>query len=101
MNGKHGNSDDADSRVSVENTNQNCWQVRVRDLRELLRQRGSRAKGKYVNIYIVRVARASALRNGSGTEVCLSARRDGAGADDSGSECPTVAHTRAVVRVGR
>ena len=24
--------DDADSRVSVENTNQNCWQVRVRDL---------------------------------------------------------------------
>jgi len=24
--------DDADSWVSVENTNQNCWQVRVRDL---------------------------------------------------------------------
>jgi len=28
-------SDDADSQVSMENTNQNCWQVRVRDLREL------------------------------------------------------------------
>jgi len=58
-------------------------------------------KKKYVNIYIVRVARASALRNGSRTEACLSARRDGAGADDSGSECPTVAHTRAIARAGR
>jgi len=87
--------DDADSRVSMENTNQNCWQVQVRDPRELQRQTGSRVKRKYVNIYIVHVARASMLQNGSGTEVCLSARRDGAGADDSGLECPTVAHTRA------
>ena len=30
------------------------------------------------------------------TEVHLSARWNGAGADDSGSECPTVAHTRAI-----
>ena len=66
----------------------------MQDLRELQRQTGSQAKRKYVNIYIVRVTRASALRNGSGTEACLSAHRDGVGADDSGSECPTVAHTR-------
>ena len=30
------------------------------------------------------------------TEARLSAHRDGAGADDSGSECPTVAHMRAI-----
>ena len=93
--------DDADSQVSMENTNQNCWQVRVRDPRELQRQMGSQAKQKYVNIYIVPVARASVLRNGSGMEACLSARRDGAGADDSGSECLTVAHTRVIARAGR
>ena len=44
-----GNVDDADSRVSMENTNQNdCWQVRVRDLRELIRQTGSQTEQKYV-----------------------------------------------------
>jgi len=97
--------DDADSRVSMENTNQNCWQVRVRDLRELQWQTGSQAKQKYVNIYKECVARASVLRkrkqDGSRTEVRLSARRDGVGVDDSGLECPTVAHTRAIARVGR
>jgi len=70
----------------------------VRDLRELQRQTGSRAKRKYVNIYKECVARRG---SGSGTEACLSARRDGAGVDDSGSECLTVAHTRAIVRAGR
>jgi len=73
----------------------------VRDLRELQRQTGSRAKRKYVNIYIECVTCSSALRNGSGTEACLSARRDGAGVDNSGSECLTVAHTRAIVRAER
>jgi len=34
-------------------------------------------------------------RCGSGTEARLSARQDGAGADDSSSECLTVAHARA------
>jgi len=36
-----------------------------------------------------------------GTEARLSARWDGVGADDSGSECPTVAHMRVIARAGR
>jgi len=49
--------------------------------------------------YIYSTCRA--LRNRSGMEACLSARQDRAGVDDSGSECPMVAHTRAIARVER
>jgi len=40
-------------------------------------------------------------RSGSGMEAHLSACQDGAGADDSGSECLTVAHTKAIAKAGR
>jgi len=80
--------DDADSRVSVGNTNHNdCWRVRVGSPRTTTTN-GVTSKAKVCKyIYIVHVAHC-------GMEVCLSAHQDGAGADNSGSECPTVAHTR-------
>jgi len=40
-------------------------------------------------------------RSGSGMEAHLSARQDGAGADNSGSECLTVAHMKAIAKAGR
>ena len=72
--------DDADSRVSVENTNQNdCWQVRVRDLRELIRQTGSRTKLKYIYIDKEHVVRASVSRKRDGSAFKRSSGWSGSG----------------------